>query len=68
MLFGAMVPYDFAAWTLESVGKAANDMVKVCLEQISRTMGPEKMTPDYEKCIRSELDDYGLGVKAVLAA
>merc|ERR1712045_785503 len=32
LLFGAMMPYAFAAWTMKSVGKAANDMVKECLE------------------------------------
>merc|ERR1740116_519751 len=52
LLFGAMMPYAFAAWTMKSVGKAANDMVKECLEQFPRIMGPEQMTPDYEKCIR----------------
>merc|ERR1712190_544133 len=52
LLFGAMMPYAFAAWTMKSVGKAANDMVKECLEQFPKIMGPQKMTPDYEKCIR----------------
>merc|ERR1740123_2696223 len=52
LLFGAMMPYAFAAMTMKSVGKAANDMVKECLEQFPRIMGPEKMTPDYDKCIR----------------
>merc|ERR1712194_108786 len=52
LLFGAMIPYAFAAMTMKSVGKAANDMVKECLEQFPKIMGPEKMTPDYEKCIR----------------
>merc|ERR1711935_872389 len=52
LLLGAMIPYAFAAMTMKSVGKAANDMVKECLEQFPKIMGPEKMTPDYEKCIR----------------
>merc|ERR1712238_431769 len=52
LLFGAMMPYAFAAWTMKSVGKAANEMVKECLRQFPKIMGPEKMTPDYEKCIR----------------
>mmetsp|Transcript_96962 Transcript_96962/g.283410 ORF Transcript_96962/g.283410 Transcript_96962/m.283410 type:complete len:720 (+) Transcript_96962:97-2256(+) len=52
LLFGAMMPYAFAAWTMKSVGKAANDMVKECLSQFPKIMGPEKMTPDYERCIR----------------
>ena len=32
LLFGAMVPYAVAAVVMESVGKAANGMVKECLE------------------------------------
>jgi len=52
LLFGAMMPYAFAAMTMKSVGKAANDMVKECLRQFPKIMGPEKMTPDYEKCIK----------------
>merc|ERR1712060_775867 len=52
LLFGAMMPYAFAAWTMKSVGTAANDMVKECLTQFPKIMGPEKMTPDYERCIR----------------
>merc|ERR1719476_1025382 len=51
LLFGAMMPYAFAAWTMKSVGKAANDMVKECLEQFPKIMN-EGMTPDYERCIR----------------
>merc|ERR1711920_240407 len=52
LLFGAMMPYAFAAWTMKSVGKAANDMVKECLEQFPKIMGPEQMAPDYERCIK----------------
>jgi len=52
LLLGAMMPYAFAAWTMKSVGTAANDMLKECLSQFPRIMGPERMAPDYEKCIR----------------
>merc|ERR1719192_1689927 len=52
LLFGAMMPYAFAAWTMKSVGTAANDMVKECLQQFPKIMGPEKIEPDYERCIR----------------
>jgi inorganic pyrophosphatase len=52
LLLGAMMPYAFAAWTMKSVGTAANDMVKECHAQFPKIMGPEKMTPDYERCIR----------------
>ena len=47
-----MIPYAFAARTMESVGEAANAMVEECLERFPKIMGPEQMTPDYEKCIR----------------
>merc|ERR1719191_1732086 len=52
LLFGAMMPYAFAAWTMKSVGTAANDMVKECMEQFPKIMGPEKMKPDYDRCIK----------------
>merc|ERR550537_513272 len=42
LLLGAMMPYAFAAWTMKSVGKAANDMVKECLSQFPEIMGPQK--------------------------
>ena len=48
----AMIPYAFAAMTMQSVGKAANDMVKECLVQFPGIISPEKIAPDYEKCIR----------------
>merc|ERR1711972_492059 len=56
LLFGAMMPYAFAAWTMKSVGMAANEMVKECLSQFPRIMGPEQMTPDYDRCIRISTD------------
>merc|ERR1719155_293990 len=56
LLFGAMMPYAFADWTMKSVGLAANDMVKECLAQFPRIMGPEKMVPDYDRCIRISTD------------
>merc|ERR1712087_639516 len=51
LLFGAMMPYAFAAWTMKSVGLAANDMVKECMEQFPKIMN-EGMQPDYDKCIK----------------
>jgi len=51
LLFGAMMPYAFAAWTMKSVGIAANDMVRECMEQFPKIMN-ENAQPDYEKCIR----------------
>merc|ERR1711881_577148 len=55
LLFGAMMPYAFAAWTMKSVGEAANDMVKECLRQFPKIMdGTEK--PDYHGCIKISTD------------
>merc|ERR1739848_44086 len=50
LLFGAMMPYAFAAWTMKSVGMAANDMVKECMEQFPKIINGE-MEPDYQRCI-----------------
>mmetsp|Transcript_56550 Transcript_56550/g.91532 ORF Transcript_56550/g.91532 Transcript_56550/m.91532 type:complete len:717 (-) Transcript_56550:273-2423(-) len=52
LLFGAMMPYAFAAWTMKSVGKAADEMYQECMRQFPKIMGPEQMAPDYERCIR----------------
>merc|ERR1712039_26365 len=38
--------------TMKSVGMAANDMVQECMTQFPKIMGPEKATPDYDRCIR----------------
>jgi len=57
LLFGAMMPYAFAAWTMQSVGKAADQMVQECMEQFPKIMdekNPEK--PDYQKCIKISTD------------
>jgi len=50
LLYGAMIPYAFAAMTMKSVGKAANDMVKECHRQFPGIINEGK-APDYEKCI-----------------
>merc|ERR1712151_965035 len=50
LLFGAMMPYAFAAWTMKSVGMAANDMGKECHRQFPKIIN-EGAAPDYEKCI-----------------
>merc|ERR1740117_464495 len=53
LLFGAMMPYAFAAWTMKSVGTAATAMLIECLEQFKGIMHPTNpVAPDYEKCIR----------------
>jgi len=50
LLFGAMMPYAFAAWTMKSVGVAANDMVKECHRQFPEIF--KGKAPDYERCIK----------------
>merc|ERR1712051_699435 len=50
LLFGAMMPYAFAAMAMKSVGKAANDMVKECLDQFPKIMSGE-IKPQYNRCI-----------------
>merc|ERR1712012_956952 len=50
LLFGAMMPYAFAALTMKSVGKAANEMVKECMLQFPKIIDGSAQ-PDYEKCI-----------------
>jgi len=55
LLYGAMMPYAFAAWTMKSVGEAANDMVKECMRQFPGIMaGTAK--PDYYTCIKISTD------------
>ena len=49
---------------MKSVGKAANDMVKECLEQRLKIMGSEPMAPDYAKCTRISTE---ASLKEVLA-
>merc|ERR1740121_2622878 len=50
LLFGAMMPYAFAAWTMKSVGEAANDMVEECKRQFPLIL-QNKAEPDYKRCI-----------------
>ena len=53
LLLGAMLPYLFSAFTIRSVGKAANGMVEEVRRQI--TTNPAILQaaaqPDYKKCI-----------------
>jgi len=50
LIYGAMMPYAFSAMTMKSVGEAANDMVKECMEQFPKIISGE-MKPDYTRCI-----------------
>jgi inorganic pyrophosphatase len=45
-----MMPYAFAAWTMKSVGEAANDMVEECRRQFPLILA-NKAEPDYKRCI-----------------
>merc|ERR1719160_2246598 len=38
LLMGAMMPYAFAAWTMKSVGHAADAMVQECKEQFPKIL------------------------------
>ncbi|KGK90782.1 sodium-translocating pyrophosphatase [Clostridium sp. HMP27] len=53
MLIGAMLPFLFGALTMESVGKAANEMIEEVRRQFKTIPGimEEKAKPDYKKCV-----------------
>ena len=46
LMFGAMMPYAVAAFTMKSVGVTANGLVKVCMRQFPKIVGDEKAVPD----------------------
>merc|ERR1712048_399795 len=59
LLFGAMMPYAFAAWTMQSVGKAADQMVQECMRQFPLIMEKDdakRVDPDYQTCIKISTD------------
>merc|ERR1719199_440792 len=45
------MPYAFAAWTMKSVGMAAQEMYDECISQFPKIMSGE-LKPDYDRCIR----------------
>ncbi|MBU3209642.1 sodium-translocating pyrophosphatase [Clostridium algidicarnis] len=53
LLIGAMLPFLFGALTMESVGKAANEMVEEVRRQFREIPGimEETTKPDYAKCV-----------------
>ncbi|WP_461204598.1 sodium-translocating pyrophosphatase [Clostridium sp. DL1XJH146] len=53
LLVGAMLPFLFGALTMESVGKAANEMIEEVRRQFKETPGlmEGKAKPDYKKCV-----------------
>lgn len=54
LLFGAMLPYLFSAFTMRSVGQAAMEMVKEVRRQLQTIPGIKEGTtdPDYKACVR----------------
>merc|ERR1712113_44360 len=56
LLLGAMMPYAFAAWTMKSVGTAADQMVAECKRQFEMGVVAGKVEPDYEQCIKISTD------------
>merc|ERR1711935_329081 len=56
LFIGAMLPYAFTAFTMKSVGVAANEMVKEVARQFKEQPGlileGTDLTPDYERCIK----------------
>lgn len=53
VLLGGMLPFLFGALTMESVGKAANEMVEEVRRQFKEIPGimEEKAKPDYARCV-----------------
>lgn len=53
VLIGAMLPFLFGALTMESVGKAANEMIEEVRRQFKTIPGIMEGTgkPDYKKCV-----------------
>ncbi|SUY46470.1 membrane-bound proton-translocating pyrophosphatase [Clostridium putrefaciens] len=53
LLIGAMLPFLFGALTMESVGKAANEMVEEVRRQFREIPGimEETTKPDYARCV-----------------
>jgi len=56
LFFGAMMPYAFAAWTMKSVGQAADSLLKECQRQFPLIM-KGAAEPDYDKCIQIATDE-----------
>jgi H(+)-translocating pyrophosphatase len=53
LLFGAMIPYLFAALTMKAVGNSAEEMVNAIREDMRNNLNnPEPQQPDSNKCIK----------------
>jgi len=55
LLFGAMMPYAFAAMTMKSVGMAANSMVKECNEQFDKMFALEEPRRQFKSKVQGAL-------------
>ena len=53
LFIGGMLPFLFSAFTMDSVGKAANSMIEEVRRQFREKKGilDGKAKPDYEKCV-----------------
>ncbi len=58
LLIGAMLPFLFSALTMESVGRAAHDMIEEVRRQFKEKAGimAGTETPDYRKCVEISTD------------
>ncbi len=58
LLIGAMLPFLFSALTMDSVGKAAHDMISEVRRQFKEIPGimEGKGTPDYARCVTISTD------------
>ncbi|MFV0498746.1 MAG: sodium-translocating pyrophosphatase [Bacilli bacterium] len=58
LLIGAILPFLFSALTMDSVGKAAHDMIAEVRRQFKEIPGimEGKSTPDYAKCVSISTD------------
>lgn len=58
LLIGAILPFVFSALTMDSVGKAAHDMISEVRRQFKEIPGimEGKATPDYAKCVTISTD------------
>merc|ERR1739838_1126252 len=62
LLFGAMMPYAFAAWTMQSVGRAADDMVQECMRQFPHIMA-KKYKDEEGNPIEADKDEHGKAIE-----
>jgi H+-translocating diphosphatase len=50
-LLGAMTVFIFAAWAIEAVGNAAQDVITEARRQVTPDVISRKVKPDYNKCV-----------------